>query len=388
MRHTWRLHLPLMMAMWATSTAMPAAPPAAPVAMGQPASSQAAKIAPEDDLPSPVLDPQARRRIDLEVIERFLAHVQQSDAFSPAAREAIAAAWSDRKNDENIRPFMSAAVAIGSEPYQAALNALDAQDHAKVESLLTPLLAGPDDYIARHAAALLAQSFVEQDRLEGAQPLLEGMYSKKRELATHTFLAPQAMFLLGYCRVANLQYDAGRQVLEEFERAFPDAPEPYRLPARQILQELAGRQPESLGEVSDLMVYAGRELGHGHTDEAVRARQTRAVELLDRLIDQTEKQEQQQNQQAGGQSGDKQNSGGSATPSQGTPRRGADRSTLPGGPSRTGSLNPAARVRPGEQWGKLRPEERERVLQSLRQSFPSRYRQLVEQYYKQLAKEQ
>jgi hypothetical protein len=35
----------------------------------------------------------------------------------------------------------------------------------------------------------------------------------------------------------------------------------------------------------------------------------------------------------------------------------------------------------------MRPEERERVLQSLRRAFPSRYRQLVEQYYKQLAKE-
>ena len=30
---------------------------------------------------------------------------------------------------------------------------------------------------------------------------------------------------------------------------------------------------------------------------------------------------------------------------------------------------------------------RERILQSLRKDFPSRYRQLVEQYYKQLGKE-
>jgi hypothetical protein len=36
----------------------------------------------------------------------------------------------------------------------------------------------------------------------------------------------------------------------------------------------------------------------------------------------------------------------------------------------------------------MRPEERERVMQSLRQNYPSRYRQLVEQYYKQLSKEE
>jgi hypothetical protein len=38
-------------------------------------------------------------------------------------------------------------------------------------------------------------------------------------------------------------------------------------------------------------------------------------------------------------------------------------------------------------WGKMRPEERRRILQSLRKDFPARYRQLVEQYYKQLGKE-
>ncbi len=32
------------------------------------------------------------------------------------------------------------------------------------------------------------------------------------------------------------------------------------------------------------------------------------------------------------------------------------------------------------------PAERERILQALRDNFPSRYRQLVEQYYEQLAK--
>ncbi len=32
------------------------------------------------------------------------------------------------------------------------------------------------------------------------------------------------------------------------------------------------------------------------------------------------------------------------------------------------------------------PAERERILQALRDSFPSRYRKLVEQYYEELAK--
>jgi predicted Fe-S protein YdhL (DUF1289 family) len=53
-----------------------------------------------------------------------------------------------------------------------------------------------------------------------------------------------------------------------------------------------------------------------------------------------------------------------------------------------GDLRQSVRARPGEEWGKMRPEERERVMQALRQSFPSRYRQLVEQYYRELAKQE
>ena len=35
----------------------------------------------------------------------------------------------------------------------------------------------------------------------------------------------------------------------------------------------------------------------------------------------------------------------------------------------------------------MKPAERERVLQVLKDSFPDRYRRLVEQYYQQLAQE-
>jgi len=45
-------------------------------------------------------------------------------------------------------------------------------------------------------------------------------------------------------------------------------------------------------------------------------------------------------------------------------------------------------ARPGEAWGNMPPEERERILQSIGKDFPSQYRQLVEQYYNQLAKEE
>ena len=38
-------------------------------------------------------------------------------------------------------------------------------------------------------------------------------------------------------------------------------------------------------------------------------------------------------------------------------------------------------------WGRMPPKERERILQSMQEQFPNRYRELLEQYYEHLAKE-
>ena len=47
-----------------------------------------------------------------------------------------------------------------------------------------------------------------------------------------------------------------------------------------------------MGDVADLMLYAGRRLGHEHTDEGVQGKQQRAIDLLDKLIEEAEKNEQ------------------------------------------------------------------------------------------------
>lgn len=44
-------------------------------------------------------------------------------------------------------------------------------------------------------------------------------------------------------------------------------------------------------------------------------------------------------------------------------------------------------ARPGQAWGAMKPAERERIIQLLKDRFPDRYRRLVEQYYRELAKE-
>jgi len=152
----------------------------------------------------------------------------------------------------------------------------------------------------------------------------------------------------------------------------------------------ASQPSEMLRAVSDLMSQAGQRLGAGKPDTITQKAQIEAVALLDRLIEQAEQQEQQQQQsqcKACGGKGcrlcKKTMVGAARKPS--SPAR---QSTVSPGPGGEGELHPASMARPGEAWGNMRPEEREKILQSLGKDFPSQYRQLVEQYYKQLAKEE
>ena len=140
--------------------------------------------------------------------------------------------------------------------------------------------------------------------------------------------------------------------------------------------ELRRRQPERIGDVTDLMSYSGRRLGHDYTDDGVQQKQKRAIELLDNLIEEAEKNEQSSSGSGSGS--------GSGNKSPSTPM---EDSMLPGGGSQGENLRSARKIRPGEAWGEMPPAEREKVLQALRDSFPSRYRQLVEQYYQELGKQ-
>ncbi|HSW47222.1 MAG TPA: hypothetical protein VLM89_16790 [Phycisphaerae bacterium] len=332
----------------------------------------------------PILTPEAKLAAGRSLVDRFVQHVRESSRFPAHARQAVNRAWADHRADEQPQDFLTAALTMICEPFKKAMDALDQQEYDEADRLLQPLLAETDPYIGFHARAALARSLLEQDRLEEARSLLAGLAGRRAELIDRSFLEVKVDFLLAYCLLTDLQYEPAVTALERFEQLHPDAPDKYRLPARQMLNELRARRTGGLGDVSDLMTHAGRRLNRGLADERARQSQQRAVDLLAELIKQAEEMEKQQQQasSAGGPGGSR---GGRGIGNR--PGRPAEQSMLPEGPGAKGDLEHGITARPGEMWGQMRPEERQRILQSLRDRFPSRYRQLVEQYYRQLAKE-
>ncbi|MGQ9650134.1 MAG: hypothetical protein ACUVXJ_08485 [Phycisphaerae bacterium] len=165
---------------------------------------------------------------------------------------------------------------------------------------------------------------------------------------------------------------------------------PVAIPPGSRPASVATRPSEDLSGVSTLMSQAGGRLDAGKADAVTQQSQRQAIEILDRLIKQVEEQERQQKQgqcQACGGKGCRlcRRSTAAAARRPNQPARESTASPSQGAP---GEQHSPATARPGETWGNMRPEERERILQSIGKDFPSQYRQLVEQYYKQLAKEE
>lgn len=321
-----------------------------------------------------------------EKIDAFVAHVRSDPAAKDAAKKVIADAWQGRRTEEDPRGFLEEALAVVSPGYRKALDAMGEQKYADAEKLLVPLTASPDPYIAIHSAAVLARALIEQDKIDDAIKLLDAWRDRDEDVARYSFQGPEMDFMRAYGLLKTLKYERAAAALDRFMQDYPDAPDRLRLTARQILQELQQREPQGLGDIADLMGYAGRQLRLGLSDQPVVEAQDQSVELLTRLIKKSEEDEQQGQGGGGGRSGGKGRSGAA----RGTqpPNAPAERSTLPDGRAENGPTHHSPTARPGEMWGQMPARQREQILQSLRKNFPERYRELVEQYYKQLGKQE
>ena len=158
------------------------------------------------------------------------------------------------------------------------------------------------------------------------------------------------------------------------------------LPARftQIAQlmvaDIKPLKNDSLDEVARLMNDVQRRLDLGRAGTRVRDEEKEIVDKLEKMIDQIEQQiKQQQQQQQQQQSGDQKQQ----QQQQGNPQ---EQSRLAGGPPGSGDVDQKD-IGKRDGWGNLPPAERQASLQRMAQELPSHYREVIEGYFRQLAKE-
>ncbi|MGD8451671.1 MAG: hypothetical protein PVJ57_07615 [Phycisphaerae bacterium] len=308
----------------------------------------------------------------------FRRHLQSLGPQHAIAVEIVESSW-ETYEQESPTSLVPDALGVLYPAYREALAAFDAGDAARAASLMEPLRRHEDPYVAANAEYFHARALVEQGLSEEAERDLAELVADDDTLREHTPYAAHALFLRAHCQAANLHWADAEATLQALTAVFPDAAEPVLLGARQLRIEIERRREGTLDDVADVMGYSAARLGVGDATERVQEQQENVVALLDRLIDEAQQREQQQQQSTGRRDSGQQPE---------APRAGAEQSELPGAEAgQIGEQHAAPRVDPGEMWGRLPPAERERILQGLRQRYPSRYRQLVEQYYRSLAEE-
>jgi hypothetical protein len=150
-------------------------------------------------------------------------------------------------------------------------------------------------------------------------------------------------------------------------------PQRYRVVARLMQADLEPLRPDSLDEISRLMDSIQVRLGHGRAGKQVRTEEGDVIAKLDKLI---KKLEDQANAMGAGSSG-----GGSNAPA--APME----DSMPGGGTGPGNVDPK-QLGSRTDWGNLPPKQREEALQQLGKDLPSHYRDVIEEYFRKLARDQ
>lgn len=319
----------------------------------------------------------------------FLQHLENLAPRYALAVETIRRGYRDRYGGPVAAAFVPDALTVLYPPYREALEAFDADRATEARQRLEPLRASEDPYLAANATYFYLRSLAGEGRMEEVEQALAPLLQTDAaawgaEPETFTPYAPHLWFILACAQSADLRYAAALETLRGLAERFPDAPEAVRIGAGQLRIELERRERGTLGEVATIMGYSADRLRVADAGPRVREQQGEVIRLLDELIEQARSREQQ----GGGAAGSRRGAGGPRNQvPRTTPGAPAERSEVVPGEGRIGELHGMPRASPGEMWGRMPPSERERILQSLRDRFPSRYRQLVEQYYRSLSEE-
>ena len=332
-------------------------------------------------LAAPALALDESERLD-RVNGGFLAHLDGLTAVDALAITRVRESWTDHYRDAEPAAFVPDALTVLYPDFAAALATFDRGADAAAATAFAALAKQADPYLAASSLYYEARALAAQGKLEEVEALVAPV--QPEDFADHTPLAPQLGLIRAWAAAADLRFDAARGVLDELAERFPAPPEPVQVGARELGLRLQRRADGSLDQVAELMGFAARRLGVDDAGQRVQDRQQKAVDLLAKLIKQAEEREQQQQQQGQGQGNGNGRGGRQAGRRPSGP---AAQSTERNGAGDPGEQHAAPTARPGDMWGRLPPAQREQILQSLRERYPSRYRQLVEQYYRALSEE-
>lgn len=211
----------------------------------------------------------------------------------------------------------------------------------------------------------IAQGWIQQGRYGEALSLLDGIEPAELcDPASYAF----AVATIHHQRAEKKQ---GLELLEWLLQYSGAIPERYNVLGNLMYEDLRQLQTGSLDDISRRMKQIHKQLDLGRTGDNVLKTEDEVLQMLDKLIEEESKKQASQAQ---------------ATAQGGAPARPADASRLLGGKG-TGQVT-KKKLGKTAGWGDLPPKEREQAMQELSREFPAHYREVIEAYFRELAREQ
>ncbi|MDX1944116.1 MAG: hypothetical protein SFU86_01815 [Pirellulaceae bacterium] len=318
-----------------------------------------------------------------QVLDAFVAAVK-ADGSVPADKQKAAAeiVAALRIDADGKSVAITEVLRILHPQYKDALAALGEENLGAAITGLSTARGSKDAFLAADASYFLARAYLLDERFEETLPLLSDLTGKWADKHTH---GGEVLFLRGVAEVALLRHKEATETLTKFLGQYPDAPERMRVGAFRQLEQLKLFQEGTLSDVQLRMDFSRRKLSLEDTGTETRQQQDKIIEILAKLIKEAEERECNCKGSGQGQGQAKKQGKGGEGDSQAQGQGQGGQSGSSGGGSRgidTDTVKRLQRGGPQSPWSQLRDKDRDPVYSAIKDKFPARYEQLIEQYYK------
>ncbi len=303
-----------------------------------------------------------------QVRERVLTWLDEH-AQQPRAVEAVTTLWSQARPEEDLLELTVASLAV-VEPDVArwqtqAEGATEAATSAEEPDLWETL---PEGFAREQVRLFYGRWLAQHEFYDEAGAALRGLQPEE-------VVDPAALlFYRGLVHRQLLEREPGVETLDRLLEREQEIPRRFARLGQLLRADLAALEDETLDHISRRMADIRRRLGFGRTGDTVQNLEKGVIESLDKLIDDLEKQRQQQQMAA--------SAGGSGSNRSSRPAE----ESLPMGGKGPGEVTKRP-IGNRSGWGELDPKDREEALQQIGRDFPAHYRNVIEQYYRQLAQQ-
>lgn len=323
-----------------------------------------------------------------DALTTFAETVAKQEGLPAEVKERVASILLQGELDRSGRAMaLTEGLRVVSPEYDQAAASLGEENLEVAIPLLQKLSASSDPYLKAEATYFYAQSLLFGERSEEAIPLLKQVIEGAKG---NTLRDGEALFLVGLGQLMQLDRAGAKETLSQFLQKYADGPERMRVMAQQQLAALARLKQGSLDDVQGRMDFSRRKLQLKDTGDDLRKEQAEIVAMLAKLIKEAEQAESQGKGSGSGKPGEKKGEGSEKEGEAEGSGEGQGQGGSTGGKSQGKDSNQVTRLQrggPQSAWSQLRDRQRDPVFNAIKEKYPARYQQLIEQYYKSFENE-